>query len=317
MADGGEYDYDNKRFRPPRVHRTASTDENPGDQRRSSVYVYTEEIKLAVDVALTTGRPVIVRGPSGAGKSSLARSAADVLGWRFYERVITSRTQARDLLYEVDLVRRLHAANQRNDAPPGYEPYIVPGVLWWAFSPETARWRGLDDPAQGNRDADRAVVLLDEIDKADPDVPNNLLVPLGSLSFTVDEMGVPVSASRHRAPLVILTTNDERELPRAFLRRCVEIAIPAPTPRRLLEIAQAHLPDSSEAVATAAQVLEAILGPERASRLDDSVDLSPAEFVDTLRACREHRVGPVGPRKEVFDALSRITVWKQSRQEAP
>src|SRR5687767_783409 len=205
-----------------------------GDQREGSVYVYSPEIVLAVNVALATRRPLLVRGPSGSGKSSLARNVANFLNWRYYETVISSRTQARDLLWEVDLLRRLNAA-QAQDRVLGADlaPYVTPGVLWWAFDRPGALRHGKavkaadsgqqapKEPGEQKHPAARAVVLIDEIDKADPDVPNNLLVPLGSLQFRVEETGALVETDAKRAPLVFITTNDERELPAAFLRRCV------------------------------------------------------------------------------------------------
>ncbi len=297
---------------PPKLARGAGKPQDVGDQRSAPVYVYHPSIVLAVNVALATGRPLLVRGGSGAGKSTLARNAADVLGWRYYEEVITSRTQARDLLWRVDLVRRLHEAQRRGGRlDEDYTPFIEPGVLWWSFQPQSAKRRGAEKkrdkikpPAHkvgGKADAARAVVLLDEIDKADPDVPNNLLVPLGSLRFQVDETGARVQAERKHAPLVIITTNGERELPVAFLRRCVSIELPAAGLARLTDIVAAHFPELTRPQAQAH--VEAVLAcfPESKKRLDDEraraakdgdaereVDLalSPAEVIDAVRAAR-------------------------------
>src|SRR5262249_12388908 len=153
----------------------------PGDRRDGGVYVYNGHIILAVRVALATGRPLLVRGSSGSGKSSLARHAARVLRWRYYEKVVTSRTQAQDLLWEVDHLRRLQDA-QATKLRGGYQRYVRPGVFWWAFDRAKAagqaarsrlagRGTARLDPNLGD-DHERAVVLVDEIDKADPDVPN-------------------------------------------------------------------------------------------------------------------------------------------------
>jgi MoxR-like ATPase len=197
----------------------------------------------------------LVRGPSGGGKSSLARNVARALGCRYYEKVISSRTQARDLLWEVDLLRRLQDAQSRV-LQEGYGPHIRPGVFWWAFdwksaTAQQARTHSGDsggEAPEGNADEAQAVapfkveavVLLDEIDKADPDVPNNLLVPLGSLSFQVEETG-QVVRSQH-APLVFLTTNEERQLPVAFLRRCIELKLKDLKGNDLVKIGEAHFP---------------------------------------------------------------------------
>ena len=191
-----DYQYVKRHFSPDHVFRPEPADD-PGDSRRAPVYVYTEEIILAVNVALATRRPLLVRGPSGSGKSSLARNIAQFKGWRYYDKVITSRTQARDLLWDIDLVRRLHDARFADQTlPEGLGPYVIPGVFWWAFDRESAGRHGTDP--QHESDDERAVVLLDEIDKADPDVPNNLLVPLGSLEFIVDETGELVNAKEQQ-----------------------------------------------------------------------------------------------------------------------
>jgi MoxR-like ATPase len=324
------YEY-RKTFDPKHVEdcRTAADDEEPADLRRDPVYVFSEEIVLAVNVALATRRPILVRGESGTGKSTLARIVAKVLGWRYYERVVTSRTQARDLLWEIDLLRRLHDA-YIGKLGDDYEPYVVPGVLWWAFDPHRAEWKG-GDPVEGAEPPltdpsgvkhERAVVLLDEIDKADPDVPNNLLVPLGSLAFEVEETRVAVATTRERAPLVMITTNEERELPRAFLRRCVELVLAMPTRERLVEIARAHF--KGEAVAprtktskktTVRELIDAIVlalfGPEEKGREDEPLGVSPAELLDTVRACLRLGVTPGTP---AWTALSGSTVWKFGRR---
>jgi MoxR-like ATPase len=319
MAKKSKFSY-KKIFTPGEVHRPQSQDgSDPGDQRSSPVYVYTDEIVLAVNVGLATGRPLLVRGRSGTGKSSLARNVADFLGWRYYEKVITSRTQARDLLWEVDLLRRLHEAQRGQGAiSEDFTPYIVPGVLWWAFDPQSAKWRGaagnqsglkpIDDPSLG-MDHPRAVVLLDEIDKADPDVPNNLLVPLGSLQFQVEETEASVSTEKTSAPLVFITTNDERELPAAFLRRCVEVKLEYPNPARLIEIAREHLP--AVKAEDMKQVAKLLLDADF-DKGKNSIEISQAEFIDTLRAWDDLKIKL---KSAAWDALTEITVWKHGRKK--
>src|SRR5262245_42457591 len=223
------------------------------DRRDRSIYVYTDEIVLAVNVALATGRPLLVRGPSGCGKSTLARNVARTLARRYYEQVISSRTQARDLLWQMDLLRRLQDA-QAEKLAPDFAPYVLPGVLWWSFDRDSAlaqmalsrSGNGSMGEAGEYTSGRGSVVLLDEIDKADPDVPNNLLVPLGSLTFFVEETGKHVHANE--APLVFLTTNDERDLPPAFVRRCVELKISSPSPEQLVNVGKAHFETAPEAL---------------------------------------------------------------------
>jgi MoxR-like ATPase len=322
------YSYENKEFNPGRIHRTRTTGaRQAGDHRAEPVYVYDEDLILAVNVALATRRPLLVRGPSGGGKSSLARNAADVLGWRYYEYVVTSRTEARDMLWQVDLLRRLHdaqAASFKGEAlGDDFTPYVKPGVLWWAFEPETAVWRGakpetegiqkVDDPSTGDANT-RAVVLVDEIDKADPDVPNNLLVPLGSLRFQVEETGKIVDIDEAHAPLVFITTNEERELPKAFLRRCVEVKIELPTRDRLLEIGAAHFPTVDRQVLE--QILVALIGPADPKTAIDATELSPAEFIDIVRAVATLDV-PIVEASSTWKALSGIVIWKHGRTRNP
>jgi MoxR-like ATPase len=281
-------------------------DQNPSDSRTSAPYVYTEKIILAVNVALATGRPLLVRGSSGTGKSTLAWNAREVLGWRFYERVVTSRTHAKDLLWEVDHLKRLQDAETGN-LSDNYGAYIKPGVLWWAFNPKQASDWG-DDPWQGQA-SQRAVVLIDEIDKADPDVPNNLLVPLGSLMFQVEETVTDVCGTDN-PPLVFITTNEERELPKAFLRRCVEVKLELPSPSRLENIAKTHFAESADDLIF--KVKKQFFPDEDAWDSPQSEDgISPAEFIDTIRACR--KLDPM-LQQEVFQLIKQTTVWKHGQR---
>ena len=210
-------------------------------------YIYPPKVILALNVALATKRPLVISGEPGSGKSSLALNVASVLGRVYYERVITSRTQATDLLWSFDALRRLSdaTAGAQFRELPATSSYVEPGPLWWAFDPVgAASSRGLQttiDPGLSATDGQGqdAVLLLDEIDKADPDVPNDLLEPIGAKSFTVRETGERVSAMRD--VLLIVTTNGERELPQAFLRRCVVLALDPPTVNWFVEVAQRKL----------------------------------------------------------------------------
>jgi MoxR-like ATPase len=265
--------------------------ENPGDGRgdynASSNYVYSDEIILAVNVALATGRPLLVRGDSGTGKSALARSVADVLDLPLFETVITSQTQARQLLWDVDMLRRLQDA-QVGELKPEIKSYVKPGTFWWAFDPEGAhRQLHGSAPDQPPRGDGQSVILIDEIDKADPDLPNNLLVPIGSLCFTVEETGDVIKS--RKPPVVIITSNDERELPSAFLRRCVEIRIATFNKAQLVSVGKAHFGEQLEdgfleAVADLALSLHTDSGDPQA----EQSRTSPAEYLDALRSC--HRL---------------------------
>ncbi|MEU6354562.1 MoxR family ATPase [Streptomyces sp. NPDC047072] len=288
-----------------RIRTWGTTDRGDGSR-----YLMPDEGRLAVQVALATGRPLLLRGSPGCGKSSLAAHIAELRGWRYYEHVVTYRTQATDLLWTFDTVRRLADAQARNgDGPLDDHAYVRPGPLWWAYARDSALWRGRADAERADvepcpepmsetnagRDRDRAVVLIDEIDKADPDVPNGLLVPLGAADFTVAETGSPVQLERPTtagptAPrhLVVITTNDERELPQAFLRRCVVVSLPSPDKDRLVEIAREHLKgrEAPEGWERLAEAVAAEVGKARAQARRDGVrEPSTAEYLDALYAC--------------------------------
>ena len=312
-------------FDPKRVERLQMPqmpDKVAGpDRRDGAVYVYhDDDIALAVNAALVTKRPLLVSGPSGGGKSSLALNVALSLRRRYYEFVVTSSSDARDLVYRFDAVRRLNDAHA--DGVKHTQFYIEPGPLWWAIDPASARQRGPADVLKDESDlavdpsptkGDGAVVLIDEIDKADPDFPNNLLVPIGSLALNVAE--ISFRPPRSVAPLIIITNNAERDLPVPFLRRCIALNLPEFTEAKLVEIAEAHIDkhDIGLFKAVATQVIrlaqdQTIEGARRR--------LSAAEYLDTVRACQE--LGIRVDSKE-FARLSRITLRKpvSATSEAP
>jgi len=299
-----------KIFKPPLVPRVAGPRPAPlADRAAANAYVYDEDLVLAVNVAIATGRPLLLRGRPGTGKSSLARNVALRLRRRFYPQTISSRTQARDLLWTVDDVARLSDATVGDREVGDRSRYVTPGVLWWAFSPETARWRGLPeaeageplpDPNEGTAGAKEAVVLLDEIDKADLDVPNDLLEPLGLYRFRTERAVVQATA----APLVVLTTNEERELPKAFRRRCVVHVLPLPTRRRLRRIATVRFGKAADGLYD--EVIQALAGVDGdhggspgggpGGEPDGEVAVSIAEFLDAVAAARRLGIRPGHPR---------------------
>lgn len=297
-----------------------------GDRRDGKVYVYedtaagVDEIVLAVNVALATCRPLLIYGPPGSGKSSLAPHVARCLGWRFHQTVVTSRTQARDLLYRFDSVRRLNDAQITGSLNENLEAYIEPGVLWWAFNQQSAIRRGLPDDKQltfkeavepGDQPSqDHAVVLIDEIDKADPDVPNNLLVPLGSYHFKVHETEREIRM--HQAPLVIVSTNDERELPKAFIRRCVVLTLKSPSSDRLVQIAQSHFGASNIKI-----YRDVVQWVEKATEENKTRKLPPpstAEYLDAVNACINLKI-KVGENSEEWKKLYASVLRKRSEMD--
>jgi len=202
----------------------------------------------AIDAALAAGRPLLVRGEPGIGKSQLALAAALHLKWAFVAMVIDAHSESRDLLSHYDAVARLAEAQLQGALPePSAEGlrqrlelgrYIRPGPLWWAFDWDGAK-RHIDDremaidcgpppqPVPECRADNGCVLLIDEIDKAESDLPNGLLESLGAGRFPVQ--GLPgLIESRDRPTLVMVTTNEERALPDAFLRRCLVLHLDFP-----------------------------------------------------------------------------------------
>ncbi len=197
---------------------------------------FDEECVWAVQAALATGRPLLVRGEPGTGKSQLARAAAWKMNRPFLYEVVTNRTETNDLLWTFDAVARLAEAQvlgagkadmdelRKMLAP---ERYIAPGRLWWAVNwPEAEKQaetsRTPTPPDQGNDWKNGCVLLVDEIDKADTELPNALLECFANQSFQVTHRADPVKGrSDQPSPLIVVTTNEERELPPAFVRRCL------------------------------------------------------------------------------------------------
>ena len=220
---------------------TAVTLASPG-QTPEQVHIFESQSILAVNAALAARRPLLVRGEPGIGKSQLARAAAKALDRAFVPFVVDARTESRDLLYRFDAVARLAEAQlrgafQQTDAGIQdrlkVENFVHPGPLWWVFDWEDARRQAsavkTSEPPQadGGNPHNGCVVLIDEIDKAESDVPNGLLEALARGKFTPLGRNEPVRA-RERMPLVVITTNEERTLPDAFIRRCLVLFLAFP-----------------------------------------------------------------------------------------
>ncbi len=279
-----------------------------GDRVAPAGYDFTPRAVLAVNVALATGRPLLVQGEPGSGKSTLARAVANAAGWDYLEHVVTSRTPARNLLWIFDAVRRLHDATAGHPVDD-LASYIRPGVLWEAFDPVGARDVGAGrHEAEVGDPAGRAVVLIDEIDKADPDVPNDLLVPFGALEFAVADLdGRVVGNRRTEPPLIILTTNRERDLPAAFLRRCVVLHLPFPDQARLTVIAALHFPNGDRTLHEELAEITVKARDEAVARRAQPP--STAEYLDAIRACGVLGIRTDSPEWEDL-RVATLTKWQ-------
>ena len=189
----------------------------------TDTYVATDDLKLAVNAAITLQRPLLIKGEPGTGKTMLAEEVAGALGVPLLQWHIKSTTKAQQGLYEYDAVSRLRDSQLGDDKVKDIANSIVKGVLWQAFE--------LDQPS---------VVLIDEVDKADIEFPNDLLRELDRMEFHVYETRKTVVA-RHR-PIVFITSNNEKELPDAFLRRCFFHYIQFPDRDTMQAIVDVHFP---------------------------------------------------------------------------
>jgi MoxR-like ATPase len=186
-------------------------------------YVATDDLKVAVNAAITLARPLLIKGEPGTGKTALALEVADALSLPIIEWHIKSTTKAHQGLYEYDAVSRLRDSQLGDERVHDIKNYIKRGKLWDAFEMDA-----------------RAVLLIDEIDKADIEFPNDLLQELDRMEFFVYETGETIRAQNR--PIVIITSNNEKELPDAFLRRCFFHYIKFPDAETMRQIVDVHFP---------------------------------------------------------------------------
>jgi MoxR-like ATPase len=249
----------------------------------TETYVASDDLAIAVNAAVTLQRPLLVKGEPGTGKTELARQVSGALGLPLIEWHVKSTTKAQQGLYEYDAVSRLRDSQLGEARVNDVRNYIRKGKIWLAFEAES-----------------RVVLLIDEIDKADIEFPNDLLQELDRMEFHVYETGEMVQAT-HR-PVVIITSNNEKELPDAFLRRCFFHYIRFPDADTLAAIVRVHFPDIKDQLLTAALTqfyeLREVPGLKKKP--------STSEVLDWLRLLLAEDLAPEDLRKDAKNALPRL-----------
>jgi MoxR-like ATPase len=305
------------------------TIETPGDLPEQ-VHIFDEVSIRAVNAAMAAKRPLLLRGDPGVGKSQLARAVAQALHRPLISFVVDMHTEAHDLLWQFDAMQRLAEAQLGKATGEDHDclrqrlqlnNFIHPGPLWWAFDWQAAQHQTEDvlheqvqplaigcDPANG------CVVLIDEIDKAEVDVPNGLLEALGDGSFLPKGRKKPIVASGV-SPLVVITTNEERALPDAFLRRCLVLHLDPfagseqEVRQRLLERGHRHFPELDQK-----QVIDKAVTMLLNDRAACTLKPLPgqAEFLDLLRAVYHlSRDGSGKKAEDLMDEVAEFVMCKQ------
>ena len=246
-------------------------------------YIATEDLTIAVNAAVTLERPLLVKGEPGTGKTELARQVSASLGLPMIEWHIKSTTKAQQGLYEYDAISRLRDSQLGDEKVHDVGNYIKQGKLWQAFAAQQ-----------------RVVLLIDEIDKADIEFPNDLLQELDRMEFHVYETGETVLA-QHR-PIVIITSNNEKELPDAFLRRCFFHYIQFPDIDTLRRIVAVHHPGIKDALLTTAltQFLEIRDTPGLKKKP------STSEVLDWLKLLLAEDLSPEDMKRDGANALPKL-----------
>ena len=246
----------------------------------SDTYVATPELKIAVNAAITLQRPLLIKGEPGTGKTMLAEEVAAALGLPLLQWHVKSTTKAQQGLYEYDAVSRLRDSQLGDAKVHDIRNYIVKGVLWQAFERESP-----------------CVILIDEIDKADIEFPNDLLRELDRMEFHCYETRETIRARRR--PLVFITSNNEKELPDACLRRCFFHDIQFPDRDTMARIVDVHFPSLRKELLR--EALEVFFGLRDVPGLKKKP--STSELIDWLKLLVAEDIGPEALRSREHDVV--------------
>ena len=269
-----------------------------------TMHQFDDDSTNVLKAALAAQRPLLLRGDPGTGKSQLARAAAEVLGRLFVYEVVNAHTESQDLLWKFDAVGRLAEAQTIQAGTPEIERqrildskrYVSPGVLWWALC-----WQTASDTYQNSRyqlacpekpinwqQSQGSVILIDEIDKANAELPNGLLEILANNAIEIPWLRTTIGGKSAMPPLVIITTNEERELPPAFVRRCLVLNMDLPNDDRVLEallVARGKLHFGEQCEENILHLAAQQLITDRQAAKDKGVvPPGQAEYLDMLRA---------------------------------
>lgn len=298
------------------------------------VHEFEQSSVDAINSAIASGRPLLVKGEPGVGKTQLAEATAEHLKRAFVPFVVNARTEARELLWRFDAVERLGEAQIAQHAGTcdseelrkdlAVQNFVRPGPLWWAYNAKDARGKARPEEnllsvGQNEKRMENGwVVLIDEIDKAESDLPNGLLEALGSRSFRpqgqAEHIAIPENGV---APLVVVTTNEDRVLPDAFIRRCMVLHLNLPNDREhlvqhLVKRGAAHFGDrTSEKVLQKAANL--LADDRHAAREKQLLPLpGQAEFLDLMRAVINWKGNDFSAQESVVDTVRAFAYRKHA-----
>ena len=249
----------------------------------TSEYISTKDLSVAVNAAINLEKPLLVKGEPGTGKTELARQIAKSLKLEIIEWSIKSTTKAQQGLYEYDAVTRLRDSQLNKDKIDNISNYIKKGKIWSSFDTKN-----------------RSVLLIDEIDKADIEFPNDLLQELDKMEFYVYETGDVVKAKKR--PIVIITSNNEKELPEAFLRRCFFHYIKFPDFDTLTKIVNVHFPDIKKNLLDSALKIFFEIRDVQGLKKKPST----SEALDWIKLLLVEDLGPLDLKEEKNDILPKL-----------